>query len=302
MATTPIQAGALGIAWLRRGVLLSVAAGLAVIAVSTAAGFAIGGTGGVAVEGVLGLSATSTSFLGDFGLALGLGFAFAAGMVSIVNPCGFAMLPAYLGLYVGTQEAKGARIEHRLVNALLVSAAVGLGFVLLFGVAGIILSAGAQSVARVFPYVGLAVGVALALLGAYILAGGKLYTSIASRTGSRIGDPRDATFRGYFLFGISYALASLSCTLPIFLALVSSSLAAGGIVFALGQFIVYALGMAFVILLITLSLAIFKGAMVRAMRRLVPLTQPVSAVLVLVAGGYIIFYWLTEGGLAARIA
>jgi cytochrome c biogenesis protein CcdA len=285
---------------LRRGVILPAAAGLAVVVIAFAGGLAIGGTGGAAVSGVVGLSARSTSFLGDLGIALGLGFAFAAGMVAVVNPCGFAMLPAYLGLYVGANDARGSRVEHRLKNALVVSAAVGLGFVLLFGTAGLVLSAGAHSAARVFPYVGLAVGVAVAAMGAYILGGGKLYAGTASRAADRIGDPRDATFRGYLLFGVSYALASLSCTLPVFLALVSSSLATGGIAFAFGQFIVYALGMTFVILVLTLSLALFKGALVGALRRLVRYAQPASAALVLLAGGYIIFYWLTEGGLAAK--
>ena len=42
------------------------------------------------------LSGSSGSFLGDLGLLAPLGFAFAVGMVSAVNPCGFAMLPAYL--------------------------------------------------------------------------------------------------------------------------------------------------------------------------------------------------------------
>ncbi|MBI4218605.1 MAG: cytochrome c biogenesis protein CcdA [Chloroflexi bacterium] len=285
---------------LRRGVILPAFAGIAVIGISLAMGLAIGGTGGAPVRGIVGFSARSTSVLGDLGIAFGFGFAFAAGMVAVVNPCGFAMLPAYLGLYVGSREAKGARIENRLLNAFVVSAALGLGFVLLFGAAGIVLSAGAQSIAGAFPYVGLVVGIALAALGAYIMAGGKLYTSMASSAASRIGDPRNASFRGYFLFGISYALASLSCTLPVFLALVSSSLASGGLVFALGQFVVYALGMSFVILVLTLSLAAFKGAMVGALRRVLPWVQPVSAVLVLLAAGYIIFYWLTEGGLAAR--
>jgi cytochrome c biogenesis protein CcdA len=285
---------------LRRSTFAAAAAGLAVIAAAFVGGLAVGGTGGAAVAGVVSLSARTTGFLGDLGTGLGLGFAFAAGMVAVVNPCGFAMLPAYLGLYVGTHDAKGTRVEHRLINAFIVSAAVGLGFVLLFGAAGLVLSAGARPAARVFPYVGLAVGVGVAAMGAYILGGGKLYTAMASRAASRIGDPRDATFRGYLLFGISYALASLSCTLPIFLALVSSSIATGGLAFALGQFVVYALGMTFVILLLTLSLALFKGAMVGVLRGMLPFTQPASAALVLLAGGYIIFYWLTEGGLAAK--
>jgi cytochrome c biogenesis protein CcdA len=284
----------------RRSTVAATVTGLAVIAAAFAGGLLVGGTGGAAVSGVVTISARTTGFLGDLGTGLGLGFAFAAGMVAVVNPCGFAMLPAYLGLYVGTQDAQGTRVEHRVVNAFIVSAAVGLGFVLLFGAAGLVLSAGAQSAARIFPYVGLAVGVGVAVMGAYILGGGKLYTAMASRAASRIGDPRDATFRGYLLFGVSYALASLSCTLPIFLALVSSSIATGGLVFALGQFVVYALGMTFVILLLTLSLALFKGAMVGVFRGMLRFTQPVSAALVLLAGGYIIFYWLTEGGLAAR--
>jgi cytochrome c biogenesis protein CcdA len=281
--------------------LAAAAVGLAVIGGAFAGGLAVGGTGGTAVSGVVGLSARTTGFLGDLGAGLGLGFAFAAGMVAVVNPCGFAMLPAYLGLYVGTQDAKGTRVEHRLLNAVIVSAAVGLGFVLLFGAAGLVLSAGARSAARVFPYVGLAVGIGVAVMGAYILGGGKLYTAMASQAASRIGDPRDATFRGYLLFGISYALASLSCTLPVFLALVSSSIATGGLAFALGQFVVYGLGMTFVILVLTLSLALFRSAMTGALRGMLRFTQPVSAALVLLAGGYIIFYWLTEGGLAAKL-
>lgn len=284
---------------LRRGVVLPAAIGLGVILSAFAAGLAVGGTGGAAVGGVVNLSARSSALLGNAGIGLGLGFAFAAGMVAVVNPCGFAMLPAYLGLYVGTQEGKGVRIEHRLLNAIVVSASVGVGFVVLFGSTGVILSAGAQSIARAFPYIGLSVGILVAIMGAYILGGGKLYTAMASRAASKIGDPRDASVRGYFLFGISYALASLSCTLPVFLALVSSSLATGGFAFALGQFIVYALGMSFVILLLTISMAIFKGAVMRGFRKIMPVMQPVSAALVLLAGGFIIFYWLTEGGLAS---
>ena len=50
------------------------------------------------------LSGMSGSYLGNLGLFAPLGFAFAVGMVSAVNPCGFAMLPAYLGLYLGANN------------------------------------------------------------------------------------------------------------------------------------------------------------------------------------------------------
>ena len=62
-------------------------------------------TGGI--NGLIeGLSGRSSSGLDSIGVLAPLGFAFAAGMVSTVNPCGFAMLPAYLGLYIGSNDPK----------------------------------------------------------------------------------------------------------------------------------------------------------------------------------------------------
>ena len=34
-----------------------------------------------------------------------LTFAFTAGLVATINPCGFAMLPAYLSYFLWTEEA-----------------------------------------------------------------------------------------------------------------------------------------------------------------------------------------------------
>lgn len=275
----------------------------AVLAASTVAGFLVGDGSNSAVGGILDASSSSSNFLGDFGDVLPFGFAFAAGMVSTVNPCGFMMLPAYLGLYVGTQSEPEQKLglTQRLAKASVVSVAMGLGFVVLFGTAGIVISASAQSIVDIFPWVGLGVGAVLTLAGGYIMAGGKLYTAFATQSASKIGDPRDASLKGYFLFGLSYATASLSCTLPIFIALISSSLATGNFIDAAGQFLVYALGMSFVITVLTLSLALAQNQVSQGLRKVLPHTNMISSVLLLVAGGYIVFYWLTEGGLADKI-
>jgi cytochrome c biogenesis protein CcdA len=274
-----------------------------VLVISAVAGFLVGDGANTAVGRILDASSSSSNFLGNFGDVLPFGFAFAAGMVSTVNPCGFMMLPAYLGLYVGSagEEEKKLSLTQRLAKASVVSVAVGLGFVVLFGAAGIVISAGAQSIVEIFPWVGLGVGAVLTIAGGYIMAGGKLYTAFATQTASKIGDPRDASLKGYFLFGLSYATASLSCTLPIFIALISSSLATGNFIDAAGQFLVYALGMAFVITVLTLSLALAQNQVSTALRKVLPHTNMISSILLLVAGGYIVFYWLTEGGLADRI-
>jgi cytochrome c biogenesis protein CcdA len=248
------------------------------------------------------LSSSSGSALRSAGLVIPLGFAFAAGMVSSVNPCGFAMLPTYLGLYLGAdKEGPRASPVRRLGRALLVGGTVTAGFVLLFGLAGVVIGGGARAVVNLIPWLGLAIGVFLTIAGAWLLGGGKLYTGFAARAASGVASGGQMGARGYFLFGISYGTASLSCTLPIFLAVVGSSLAVGGLLAALGQFVLYALGMGLVIVLLTVALALFKGAMVGALRKAQPYIPAVSAGLMVLAGAYIVFYWLTIGGLLAKI-
>jgi hypothetical protein len=54
-------------------------------------------------------SARLSGMLLAFGTKAPLGYAFVAGMIASVNPCGFMLLPAYLGYYLGDDpEAPGA--------------------------------------------------------------------------------------------------------------------------------------------------------------------------------------------------
>lgn len=246
------------------------------------------------------LSGDSSSLLKDVGLLAPLGFAFAAGMVSAVNPCGFAMLPAYLGLYLGTdrQADTAANPFTHLLKGVQIGAAVTAGFVTLFGAAGIIIGLGARSVvADVLPWLGLAIGIVLAITGSWLVGGGKMYTGFAARAASHMGDPGQVGVRGFFLFGLSYGTASLSCTLPIFLSVVGTTFAVSSIATSVGQFLLYGLGMGLVIMVLTLGVAFFKGAAIGALRKALPYIQPVGSWLMVVAGTYIVFYWLTIGGL-----
>ena len=254
------------------------------------------------IDGVNGfvefLSGRSGSFLGGLAGASFL-FAFAAGLASAVNPCGFAMLPAYLGLYLGSNEKEGATIHpvRHFGRALLIGGTVTLGFVVLFGVAGTFISLGASFIADILPWLGLIIGIFLTLAGAWMLGGGKLYTGFAARAATHMGDPNQVGVKGYFLFGLSYGTASLSCTLPIFLAVLGVSVAGTSFLTSVGQFLLFALGMGLVIMVLTLGMAVFKGSMVGGLRRALPYVQPIGTWLMVGAGAYIVFYWLTIGGL-----
>ncbi len=239
------------------------------------------------------IQALLADWLSSLSGALPLGLAFGAGMVAAVNPCGFAMLPAYLSLYLGANEEDFAKRSSlmRLLSALLVGATVSSGFVLLFAASGLAISAGGSALLALMPALGTVIGAALILIGLWMLAGRTLYTGVFERLASRVGDPGTVSMRGFFLFGLAYGAASLSCTLPVFLAVIGSSLATGGVLAGAGQFLGFGLGMAAVLMVLTLALAFFKQGLVKWLRRVVPYVQLASAVLLVLAGAYIIYYW-----------
>ncbi len=227
---------------------------------------------------------------------LPVGYAFGAGMIAAVNPCGFAMLPAYLSLYLGAREEDFAMRTPltKMLRALLVGGVVSTGFVLLFGVFGLVISAGGNALLGAMPALAILIGGALILIGLALLAGRSMYFSVFERFASHVGDPSAVSVRGFFLFGLAYGAASLSCTMPVFLAVVGSGISVGGFLAGAGQFLGYGLGMASVFLALTLALAFFKQGLVVRIKKAVPYVQLASAVLLVLAGVYMIFYWLSS--------
>ena len=244
------------------------------------------------------LSGDSGSWLGGLVGASSL-FALAAGMASAVNPCGFAMLPAYLGMYIGDEVGQTivtSPLEH-FGRAILVGLTVTAGFVVLFSVVGVVIGLGADFVGDLLQWLGLLIGIGLVLAGGWMVGGGKFYSGVAARAASNMGNPTDVSMKGYFIFGISYGTASLSCTLPIFLAVLGISVAGVGVSSVLSDFLLFALGMGLVIMALTLGMAFFKTAMVGALKKALPYIQPLGSGLMVISGTYIVFYWLTIGGL-----
>jgi cytochrome c biogenesis protein CcdA len=241
-------------------------------------------------------------------------YAFSAGMVATVNPCGFAMLPAYVSYYLATGEegmawegagdsgsvaaipSSGGTLPQ-LLRALIVGGTLTAGFLILFALAGTLISLGAYALVSLMPWFGLSIGVGLVLLGTWLLLGRQV--SVPGLPQMEVGQGRG--LRSIFLFGMAYGLASLSCTLPIFLVVVGSAFTGQGVAAGLVQFIAYGAGMGVVLMALTLSLALFEGVLVDHLRRLMPYVERAGAVLLVGAGGYIVYYWLTTGQLLRTI-
>jgi len=239
-----------------------------------------------------------SQWLGQVAGLLPVGYAFGAGMVSAVNPCGFAMLPVYLSLYLGAKDSdfQNRSLLYRMAKASWITAVVTAGFALLFGVVGVAVAAGGSFLMGITPWLAVVVGGVLMLLGAWMLTGRTLSFHFILKWAGKVGDPREISLAGFFLFGVAFGATSLSCTLPIFLMVVGSSVTAGDFTAGVFQFISYILGMGSVLLVLTLGMAIVKeGVVVGMLRSFLPYVQKISALLLLSAGGYIVYYWLSSG-------
>jgi cytochrome c-type biogenesis protein len=230
----------------------------------------------------------------DLALLLPLGTAFAAGMVASVNPCGIMMLTSY-AFYQVRSEGAGSSTASRALWGLVIAVVVTLGFIVIIGLVGIGIAAGGQWLVGVFPYAGLLLGAGMMGLGVWLLV---THRTLGIVPGKGLSVAPQRSLGNAFVFGIVYAVASLSCTLPIFLAVVGTSLAIGGLVHSLGQFVGYALGMGTSIFVVVIGAALFRRGMARWLRALTPYIHRLSAMFLMGAGVYLIYYWLFIGGLA----
>ena len=211
-------------------------------------------------------------------------FAFVAGTVATVNPCGFALLPAYLARRIGTEDGAG-RGADAVARALLVGAVTTVGFMVVFGTIGTAIGLGARELIHALPWAGLTIGAALMVAGAAVLSGRHIGLRLP---GVRQGVGRGV--RGDLLFGLGYGTASLSCTLPIFLAATGTAVT-GSVAESVFSFLAYAAGMGTILTALAVAAALSQKGLALALRRVVPYVNRASGALLLLAGAYVVYYW-----------
>ncbi|WP_313450913.1 cytochrome c biogenesis CcdA family protein [Brevibacterium casei] len=216
-----------------------------------------------------------------------LALAFAAGMIAPVNPCGLALLPAWITHALGDAASSPAPV--RFLRSLRAGLAVTIGFAGTLALAGIAVSAGARSLIQAAPALGLAVGVVLVLFGAAMLAG-RSFSLRLPGIPSRVTARPPSTAR-MVVFGVGYAAASLSCTFGVFLAVVAQAQATASFAGLLLVFAVYAAGSASVLLLVAVTAAAAGTALSRRIASLARYGPRVTAAVLILTGAYLAWYW-----------
>jgi cytochrome c biogenesis protein CcdA len=218
-----------------------------------------------------------------------VGLAFGAGLVAALNPCGFAMLPAYLALVVRSEDVGRRAAVGRAVTA---TAAMAVGFVIVFGGFGVLTVSAASTVQRYLPYVTVVIGIVLVALGVWLLAGREITPLRAVAGGARWAPT--TRLGSMFGYGVSYAIASLSCTVAPFLAVTAAGLRGGSPVDAAAVYVAYTAGFTLVVGVLAVAAALANSALVDRMRRIVPYVNRISGALLLFVGGYVGYYGLYE--------
>jgi cytochrome c biogenesis protein CcdA len=217
-----------------------------------------------------------------------VGLALAAGLVAALNPCGFAMLPAYLALVVRGEDVGRRAAVGRAVTA---TAAMAAGFLTVFGGFGLLTLSAASTVQRYLPYVTVLIGITLVALGIWLLSGREI-TVHAVASGARWAP--SARLGSMFTYGISYAIASLSCTVGPFLAVTAAGLRGGSVLRGVSVYVAYAAGFTLVVGVLAVAVALASSAAVERMRRIVPYVNRISGALLVVVGVYVGYYGLYE--------
>jgi cytochrome c biogenesis protein CcdA len=232
----------------------------------------------------------------DHGL---VGLAFAAGLVAALNPCGFAMLPAYLVLVVWGEgadeqraEAGGLRRLAPIGRALAATVGMALGFLTVFGFFGALTISAATTVQRYLPYATMLIGIVLVALGIWLLSGREL-TLLTPKLPERHWAPT-VRLGSMFGYGVSYAIASLSCTIGPFLAVTAAGLRGGSLLVSISIYLAYVGGLTLVVGVLAVAAASASSALADRIRRILPYVNRIGGALLVVVGLYVGYYGLYE--------
>ena len=220
-----------------------------------------------------------------------MGLSFLKGLVAAVNPCAFVLLPTYLAFFLGSEAARPGDQRSTVRRALLVSASVSAGFMAVFVSIGLLSEYVTRWIEENAKYFTLVIAIVFVLGGVAMLTGRKLPISTPrlpfDRAGRSVGTMA--------LYGVAYAVSSISCTLPLFITTMVGNGRRDGFGSGVLHVVAYGAGMALIVSALTVALAVANTSVLGALRNGSRHVDRIAAVLVVLSGLYLVYYfWVVE--------
>lgn len=223
-----------------------------------------------------------------------LTLAIVAGVLATFNPCGFALLPAYMGMIAAANEGRSK--SQALVGGLRFALGMTVGFILLFGTFGVVFAPFASAISRYLPIVTVIVGIFIVVLGFWLLLGRKVGNGAGLIKGWSPGE----SWFSQVGYGLTFAIVSLSCTLGPFLAVTGASIRSSDFIGIVFTFVAFALGMGAAVSVIAVATALTGSQVSVWMRSKSEVISRFTGSLVILAGLYVAWFgwfeWRVNSG------
>lgn len=220
-----------------------------------------------------------------------MGLSFLKGLVASVNPCAFVLLPTYLAFFLGTGAASGTSRPAVMRRALVVSGSVSFGFMSVFVGIGLLSEYVTRWVEEQAGWFTLVVAIGFVGLGIAMLTGRRLPISTPRMAVDRVGP----SVGSMALYGVAYAVSSISCTLPLFVTTMVGNGRRDGFGSGVAHVVAYGAGMALVVMSLTVAIAAARTNLVDLVRRGSRHSERVAGALVLASGLYLVHYvWVVD--------
>lgn len=216
-----------------------------------------------------------------------LSIVFAAGVFATFNPCGFAMLPAYMTMLISSHR-ESESLPKLVGKALQFAALMTLGIVTIFALFAVVIFPISTSIQAYLPIATITIGVLLIAVGVATLSGRSPYLK-------KLWSPNTAPstrLKSLYLYGITFALGSISCTIGPLLAATSKALELTFLE-SLRIYLIYATGISVTIAILAL-IALFSQKTLSKIRNSMKIIEIASSAFLVLVGLYLIIFGLYE--------
>jgi cytochrome c biogenesis protein CcdA len=213
-----------------------------------------------------------------------LSLVFSAGLIAVLAPCALPMIPSFVSYYM---NAEGR--ENNLRSALSFGFITVAGFLTVFLAIGILPSFAINSIASKINLISPFIGVILIVLGLIHAFSDIFYKIPVIDTAS----PKGTGYKAFYLYGLGYGAASMGCSFPVFVLLVLQTATASGISSIIVMFLAYGLGVATVLVPLSVALTFGKEFVYQRLMIIIPHMKKINAAILIIAGAYMVYYGLS---------
>jgi len=208
---------------------------------------------------------------------------FFAGIAMFFNPCGIALLPAYISFLLGQKEEDASKIK-RAIRGFQIGAVVSAGILSVFVGTGVLISLLGNFLAPYAFWLGTITGLALIVLGVLMFAGKAFTINLPHNFKAK------SSLGKFYVFGVGYAIGGISCTLPVFLLVAFNALGGGSFIAGFVNFLAFSLGTVLLMLAVTTMTAISKSFVERWIVSRMTVIYKLSSLVIIGAGIYLIYF------------